>query len=41
LGDERRWKDDIKVDLKALEYEGVDCIKQTQDRFQWRALVTW
>jgi hypothetical protein len=34
-----RWEDDIKMDLKALAYEGVDWIHLAQDRYQMRALV--
>jgi hypothetical protein len=31
----RRWEDDIKMNLRALELEGVDWIDRTQNRDQW------
>jgi hypothetical protein len=31
----RRWVDNIKMDLREIEWDGVDWI----DRDQWRALV--
>jgi hypothetical protein len=29
----------IKMDLREIEWDGVDCIDISQDRDQWRALV--
>jgi hypothetical protein len=35
----RRWVDNIKIDLRERELDGVDSIDLAQDRDQWRALV--
>jgi hypothetical protein len=35
----RRWVDNIKMDLREIEWYGVDWIELAQDRDQWRALV--
>jgi hypothetical protein len=35
----RRWVDNIKMDLRHVEWDGIDWIDLTQDRDQWRALV--
>jgi hypothetical protein len=35
----RRWMDNIKMDLREIEWDGVDWIELAQDRDQWRALV--
>jgi hypothetical protein len=35
----RRWMDNIKIDLREIEWGGMDWIDQAQDRDQWRALV--
>jgi hypothetical protein len=35
----RRWVDNIKMDLREIEWDGMDWIKLVQDRDQWRALV--
>jgi hypothetical protein len=35
----RRWVDNIKMDLREIEWDGVDWIDMAQDRDQWRALV--
>jgi hypothetical protein len=35
----RRWVDNIKMDLRAIERDGVHWIYMAQDRDQWRALV--
>jgi len=35
----RRWEDNIRMDLKGIEWEGVDWIYLAQDRDKWRALV--
>ena len=35
----RRWKDNIKMDLKEMGCEGMDWIDLAQDRDRWRALV--
>jgi hypothetical protein len=34
-----RWEDNIKADLREIEWGGMDWIDLTQDRDQWRALV--
>jgi hypothetical protein len=36
----RRWVDKIKMDLREIGWDGVDCIDMAQDRDQWTALVT-
>jgi len=33
------WEDNIKIDLRKIWWEGVDCIHLAQDRGQLRALV--
>jgi hypothetical protein len=35
----RRWEDNIKMDLREVEWEGLDWIHLAQDRGQWRAVV--
>jgi hypothetical protein len=35
----RRWVDSIKMDLREIGWDGMDCIDLAQDRDQWRALV--
>jgi hypothetical protein len=35
----RRWVDNIKLDLREIEWVGVDWIDLVQDKDQWRALV--
>jgi transcription termination factor 2 len=35
----RRWKDNIKMDLKETGGDGMDWIDLAQDRDQWRVLV--
>jgi hypothetical protein len=36
----RRWKDNIKMDLQEVGWEGgMDRIDMAQDRDRWRALV--
>jgi hypothetical protein len=35
----RRCVDNIKIDLREIEWGGVDWIDLAQDRDQWRALV--
>ncbi|KAJ4447230.1 hypothetical protein ANN_09234 [Periplaneta americana] len=35
----RRWKDNIKMDLREVGYDDRDCINLAQDRDQWRAYV--
>jgi hypothetical protein len=35
----RRWKDNIKLDLRKIGWGGMDWIGLAQDRDQWRALV--
>jgi hypothetical protein len=40
LGRPRRtWLDNINIDLKEIERDGMDWIDLVQDRDQWRALV--
>jgi hypothetical protein len=36
----RRWKNNIKIHLKEMGYEGVDWTILAQDRVQWRDLVS-
>jgi hypothetical protein len=36
---ERRWVDNIKMDLKEIIWDGTDWFNLAQDRDQWRALV--
>jgi hypothetical protein len=33
------WVDNIKMDLREIEWDGMDWIELAQDRDQWRALV--
>jgi hypothetical protein len=35
----RRWKDNIKMDLRKVGWGGMDWINLAQDRDRWRALV--
>jgi hypothetical protein len=35
----RRWVGNIKIDLREIEWGGMDRIDLAQDRDQWRALV--
>jgi hypothetical protein len=35
----RRWDNSIKIDLKEIRWEDVDCIHLAQNRDRWRALV--
>ena len=35
----RRWEDNIKTDLQAVVYGGMDWIELAQVRDRWRALV--
>jgi hypothetical protein len=35
----RRWVNNIKIDFREIEWDGVDWIDLAQDRDQWRALV--
>jgi hypothetical protein len=34
-----RWVDNIKMDLREIGWDGIDCIDLAQNRDQWRALV--
>jgi hypothetical protein len=34
-----RWLDNMKIDLREIEWGGMDWIDLAQDRDQWRALV--
>jgi hypothetical protein len=33
------WVDNIKMDVREMEWDGMDLIDLAQDRDQWRALV--
>jgi hypothetical protein len=33
----RRYEDNIKMDLRGIEWEGVDFMYLAQDKDQWRA----
>jgi hypothetical protein len=33
-----RWVDNIKMDLRKIEWDGVDWINLAQDMDKWRAL---
>jgi hypothetical protein len=35
----RRWEDNIRMDVGAIGWEGVDWIHLAPDRDQWRAVV--
>jgi hypothetical protein len=35
----RRWVNNIKMDLRGIEWDGGDSIDLAQDRDQWRSLV--
>jgi hypothetical protein len=35
----RKWVDNIKIDLKEIGWDGMDWIDLDQSRDQWRALV--
>jgi hypothetical protein len=35
----RRWVDNIKIDLREIEWDGVVWIELAQDRDQWRGPV--
>jgi hypothetical protein len=35
----RRWVDNIKIDLREIEWDGMDWTDLAQDRGQWRVLV--
>jgi hypothetical protein len=35
----RRWVDNIKMDIREIGWDGVDCIDLAQDRGQRRDLV--
>jgi hypothetical protein len=35
----RKWEDNIKIDLKEIEWGTVDWINLAEDKDQWRALV--
>jgi hypothetical protein len=40
LGRPRRmWVDNMKTDIREIEWDGVDWIDMAQDRDQWRAIV--
>jgi hypothetical protein len=35
----RRWKDNIKMDLREIGIDGANCIRLSQAKVQWRAFV--
>jgi hypothetical protein len=35
----RRWVGNIKMDVRVIEWDGMDWIDLAQNRDQWRALV--
>jgi hypothetical protein len=35
----RRWENNIRMDLREIDWGGMDWIDLAQDRDQWRALV--
>jgi hypothetical protein len=35
----RRWVDSIKIDLREIGWNGMDCIDPAKDRDQWKAIV--
>jgi hypothetical protein len=35
----RRWVNNIKIDFREIELDGIDWIDLAQDRDRWRALV--
>jgi hypothetical protein len=35
----RKWVDNIKIDLRGIGWDAMDCIDPAQARDQWRALV--
>jgi hypothetical protein len=41
LGRPRRsWEDNIKMYLREIGIDGLNCIQLAQDRVQWRAFVS-
>jgi hypothetical protein len=38
-GPRRRWKDNIKLDLRETGIDGANWIQLAQDSVQWRAFV--
>jgi hypothetical protein len=39
-GTRLRWEDGIRMDLREIGLGGVDCIRLSQDRDRWRAVVS-
>jgi hypothetical protein len=35
----RRWEDNIKMDIREIEWDDMDWINLAENRDQWRALV--
>jgi hypothetical protein len=35
----RRWMDNVKIDLREIEWDCIDWIDLAQDRDKWRAFV--
>jgi hypothetical protein len=40
LGCSHKWEDNVEVDIKEKEWEGMNWIDLTLSRDQWRALVS-
>jgi hypothetical protein len=36
----RRWKDEVRMDLREIGLGDVDWIRLAQDRYRWRAVVS-
>jgi hypothetical protein len=35
----RRWMDNIKIDLREIGWDDMDCINLAQDRDRWKGLL--
>jgi hypothetical protein len=35
-----RWEDNIKMDLREIAWDGMDCMHLVQDKGEWRAVVS-
>jgi hypothetical protein len=33
------WANNIKIDLREIGFDGMDCIDLAQDRDQWEVLI--
>jgi hypothetical protein len=36
----RRWEDTIMMDLRKVGIDGANCIRLSQEGFQWRSFVS-